>query len=47
MYEFLFGLRILIFMGAPNSNWIKIKLSLTQAPRESPEGLGLLQLDDI
>ena len=34
-------------MGASNPNWIKIKLSLTQAPRESPKGLGLLQLGDI
>ena len=42
MFEFLFGLEILIFMGAPNSNWIKIKLSLTQALKESPKGLGLL-----
>ena len=47
MYEFLFELKIFIFMGAPNPNWIRIKLSLTQVPRESPKGLGLLYLGDI
>ena len=47
MYEFLFGLKIFISIGVPNLNWIKTKLSLTQAPRESLKGLGLLQLGDI
>ena len=48
MCAFLIGLGILIFMDAQTLIRLRLKLSLTQAPRKSPIGLRLLlQLEDI